>query len=202
MRVQAFRCGFTNLLFDQRKVYRKHLLALRKTQQAARVVSRRVAEFDNWIATVHNMSSIQEIEDWLNVHYFELVEMLFELGHRGFSHDYKRFKRINKTVKPKFKINVSFKKECSTSHQAPRGQKCTGWNRDHVPEMGWSGKIEIEVSDDGHFRHVRSDDLQWLGIHTGSGGSRRNGLGYDVTLFAKDFKKMVGKEVYAKLARP
>lgn len=98
----------------------------------------------------------------------------------------------SKKCKVVFKVNPN--EHCSNSHSAPFGKK-TNWgnyNRDPKIPTGYLGlvgnlSIIIEGGYSGDICKSFNDIRYKYRIHTGTGGARSYGLGWNVTLWADDF---------------
>lgn len=200
MKIIVRQCGFTGQLFKTDKEYLKHLKKLRVDQREARRIAEIGRTYLDDNEEIFGLGSIQEVEDWLNANIWRICQ---HEPNRERAHWSKRKNQWPKrTDESGIKITLNRMTFCEkgTTHSAPRGERTSGWGTPIVKEWAWYGNIAISFTGNG-YNHFESGFLKDVGVHTGSGGSRGEGLGYDVTLYAKDFRKMAGNEVYNKLAR-
>lgn len=201
-KVTVRKCMFSGLLFESDAAYLKHLNKLRDEQRFKRERARRRANLDEFVATLHNAASLQEIEDWLNANIHDIVDFHSDIVEYGVP-------RRRKPRRPEDTITIKLTgmkwKECQTTHCAPKGQTTTGWARDtpHVPEWGWNGRVTITFGGRG-YDYFNTDYLKFLRVHTGSGGGGSQEQAFSVTIFAKDFevlgKKKLRHEAIKKLS--
>lgn len=205
-KVTVNKCPFTGLLFEDDKEYRRHQRKVRLHRKMDEERFQFAQQFDTWIQELYQQPTFDDIEAWINTNYHLLGR---HVGYRC-NHWYRVGDKYRLPA-PDDYSTIEFKymtfEELSTSSRAPIGQKTTGWGREdgyrehhQYKEFGWNGRIIIKHFGRG-YEFFQSDILRAVGIHTGSGGGAPFESKYDVTLFAKDFRKMAAPEVFKKMAQ-
>lgn len=197
--IAAYRCPWTDQVFDDRKEYANHLRSFR-THHIHRKIRANLRQ--KVFEELTNQPDFDSIIKWIKDNpKFMLDEYL----------RYDRFRVRDKDI-PKlydeFCMEITFLDlrytDCaSNSHACPRGG-VTNWTRrdrmkDGTPAPtgypGFEGRIEFKFSHDTGFG---TGALRALGIHTGTGGSSGNErYGFGVTFFLSDWSgleksRMVG----------
>ena len=191
MKIIARKCPWTGRLFTEEQ-YSEHLRSMRHEFKRKRELARAEASFKDFYSVVHRMATIDEITEWLNQHFIEYAHQFYKT--RGSEIP----RRKKATIVFSF-LDLRWDENCQTTHCAPRGQTTTGWRNRHVPEPGWRGRIQVDMTGGG-YDLFESNLLSPLGIHTGTGGGCDERLRYEVTLFAKDFRIMARPKMLEKLS--
>jgi len=189
MKVTVYKCPWTGKLFEHGAPYGEHLEKLRTKQRWEREKARIDAMFDEFVAPLYQLETTDQIAHWLTKHYMKIA---LHFGPR-----WPGRKEVIPTASDYVVFEIpplTFKRECSTTHCAPIGQRTTGWHREtnpHVPEAGWYGKIIMHSQGKAYnIGFCDSDHLKKIGINTGGGGGSGGKLSYELTLFTKDFPKL------------
>lgn len=183
MKITVHKCPWTGKLFEEPKKYRKHLKEQRLIQQHRREKARLKVIFKEFVAPIYEMINTDLIAEWLTENYPKIF-LHYGPGFRSSHLKNPRFESGDKVI---FRIfDGTYSERCSTTHNAPLGQKTTGWGNAHIPENGWKCRIELTFEGRG-YQLVDTDHLKYIGINTGTGGGGDEHLEYDMTLFTKDF---------------
>jgi hypothetical protein len=191
-KITAYKCPFTNKLFDTRRKYRNHLLKLRKQkaeQRARRKVARIAKQIrDEKLERIHSalagVRTIKELEQAFIDLYGEMMEYHAKRkGYRMVAFDL---------------FSIRYSNRVSNTHSCPRGGVQNFSCDDDKPRgyPGFTGRIEYTVIEPKHtdpFWHV-SDAVSYFGVKTGTGGGRGDcpetggkRYYYDVKIFLDDF---------------
>ena len=184
----AFRCPWTNQVFDNKRSYVKHLRLLREDRIHREIRANiRNRIFEELI----NQPSFEKIIEWIETHPEFLFDGIIQNGKDRWG-ERREHLREQFWVKITY-LTVRWTDRVSNSHYCPRGGVENWGGRKLLPDgspaptgyPGWEGRIEFQVSHDFGFG---SDIMKPIGIHTGSGGGIQEGsYGYDVRFFASDW---------------
>lgn len=184
MKITVHKCPWSGKLFEDPSKYRTHLKGLRDEQRDKREKARLAATFKEFVAPIYDMLTTDLIAEWLTENYPKIF-LHYGPGVRSTRMKNPRFGPDDKVI---FSIKPgTFKERCSTTHNAPLGKKTTGWRDEHIPEPGWTSRIDITFEGNG-YKFFETEYLKYIGINTGCGGGSEKSLGYDLTLFIEDFR--------------
>lgn len=189
-KITAYKCRFTDELFDNRLEFIKHLtmvrIDLKAKRRKAKSNLKQTTMFNRMRDTCDTISDIEQfIRDNFNMF----------TSHTG--------------KKPKL-IDIHFTRMTYTpihlTHAVPINYP-KDWRHDKtglVPVKGWTGHINMSIDMD--IPHGISDLFKKTGIHTSSGSSYRDikrGIAgsYGVYLFEDDWPAMMQNEIIKKLTK-
>lgn len=192
MKIQVRKCGFSGRLFESEADYLDHLVKLRRTQRTARRHRRELLAWQDWLSEAqHSISTIDELQEWLNSNQDRIQRMAAATGRWDKSN-------LKKPNQFRFNLKVDYSKHISNSHSAPRSG-VENWRRDANQPTGypgWLGQIHVRAERD--WWGWVSDLLKAVCVHTGSGGGGWQGGQYEVTIWEDDWP---GLATYRKLGQ-
>ena len=210
-KITCRKCPFTKKIFETRSGYRRHLLKLRKSRNAERVIwiTQRDAR-NEALEALGKVTTISELKKAVMAQYTNM--MIASWGT-----DTKKIAIAKKIRMVDFHLTkLRYEERTSNTHACPRNG-VTNWGCKDADGPrgypGFSGRINyaliVPKSFDGWFADF-SNTLQQFGIHTGSGGAGNVGpkgsdkYGYDVKVFVDDFPSISAHvdevlEVYKKI---
>lgn len=186
----AYRCPFTEALFNTKRQYVTHLKDLRKTRMHAMA---RKARHRRLRDDLNNQPTFEKIIEWANNH----PEFFFDnaMLHDPFERDSKNY--AAKRLEFEFKItelSLRWSPHVSNTHDAPyNGVTNWGHYKEDAPTgyPGWQGRISYKMTSINTFA---SRVLENTGINTGTGGGGGdNTYSYGVIFFDNDWPNITGR---------
>jgi len=225
-KVTAWKCPHTSELFEVEAKYKNHLRRLSRERVAARKWQAVRDSVSVVIAGAQNVSSVQELVDYIIKHKREfMIQGIFndhwhcDDMHNAMDNGYDIYFPEIKSLS----IDTSWHAEVSNSHNCPR-DGYTNWCGDNEEDKskrhypGWHGKIAMSYSvEDCHIVIQKpgekeniieapsvsdmvgsfGDRMALSGICTGSGGGGKQNSSYSVSLFQSDFPNMEKQVTFA-----
>lgn len=191
MRVQVFKCPFTGKLFEQdaRDEYIQHLFKVRKNKQETRQAQRLKMERLEWIAKEKAaIKRVEDIPDWILDNQEALMNAYNRLTNR-----YEKFFPTDEFRDIKFDF-LHYSDSASNTHCAPAGKPMNWGCKPDLPRgyPGWCGNVQGSLHRESKHQgqYPYSDLLQFLQIHTGSGGGGNANWRYGFTIFLEEWPSL------------
>jgi len=190
------KCHQTGLLFEDDKLFKKHLRSLRKNNTKKRSFRKKHNELMSVYDNIRFTATCPlDIENAIKANWesFIIGACLRNNGAGELEKVFNSAKKYPKLVS--IDLEVRWNDFASNSHSCPL-DGVTNWggykSKEDVPRNypGWTGRINYKLDKDypgfgsEYFSNPR------CGIHTGSGGGSYLSLSYQVTLFESDWPKM------------
>lgn len=194
MRIQARQCPFTRKIFleEDRDRYIQHLSDLRASMREKRTQNRAAVEWDRWLSKEkEKICDIEDLAPWIIKNLTHIGRAYNVIKHpRDGDKIYHSDKITNLTIR------ATYNPRCSNTHCCPRGGVTNWWCKDDLPRgyPGFSGRISGTLERSRYkSNYPVSDLLEFVDIHTGSGGGGNNNWAYDVTVFEVDWPNITQK---------
>lgn len=185
-KVTVWKCIATGKFFEDSKSFRVHLCERAYEKAITRREQNHIQVLKQRLAGVQQMTSFAEIEDFLNDHTSDLVDLA--IAHQS-KFRRERQSKLGRPVIRDIKLTEMRWMQCQTTHSAPMGMQTTGWSKDrpHIPRWGWRGDIHFTQK---KYSGMGSDLFEGTAINT-EGGGGGDKMRYTVVLFELDFPLML-----------
>lgn len=198
MKIKAYKSARTGDIFEKRKDYKKHVLAIRKGRMQARAARDEKIREMKWF--YEERAKIQFVEDiipWIMDNQIALIKLCNKYGDRCWF-DRKMKPDTDEYTKMEFSKYwdtpgiLTYSDTISNTHECPdNGVTNWGGKNPDAPTSypGFSGRIEgtLKRARKDMADYPTSDFLKFIGIKTGSGGGGNEHWGYDCRVFIDDW---------------
>ena len=189
MRIIVRKCPFTGAIFEEkdRDLYIAHLKELRANKKANRAYARKKAKFERWLdAEKETLVSVDMIVPWIIKSQRKLMDACNNL--RPFVRD--KFYKSDELISLEL-ISTKYTSTASNTHCCPKGGQTNFRWKEDLPRgyPGFVGTIKASLKRERkyNYSYPLTDLLEFIGIHTGSGGGGNEDCEYGATIFVADW---------------
>lgn len=193
MIVSAYKCPFTGVLFDlaAEEEYNAHVKKHKAIFREQKRYEKIKAEYADWFASEkEKIATIEEIAPWFLENQRTIMDGMNAI-HNLSKQDRERFQTDDIFTKLEIKFR-EFDPLVSNTHVCPRNGGVTNWwckNDKPRGYPGWEGQVSGTLVRPLRYNssYPSSSILNFVDIHTGSGGGGNKDWSYGVSVFLDDW---------------